>query len=907
MKMLTIIISSLFICSLSETFNLTAGEPKKITDLEKENNYFFLIKSSEYSKLTFTFTMSNIYKDPFNYILFQEIKSYYSSIMNLKNLTFSTNETNSEIIISASHIVYEYDIIFLEINLTSNIKEIIIKVDEEIGSYDLHNSSRKIDYLLPDFSYYFYRNASEDLRINFNLTFDYLDSDPIKDIFIYESIDWAKTKRSRLLQNITQSFIPIKQGNQLLISFQYIVSQKNIDNVGILVKPAHKIYNVEVKMDLLAEFYNLENRKSITVKNLIPEKYYFFFINIEMYNEIEFSINMDKINDVPFNNTGILRYKKADSSFTQYTKIIAYNNHTTIKANKLEISFHYSSSDDGAPKIALLLQPLSNIDYINIKVENEGVLHELIDGIINVSNLKANTSYYFYTGALFAHTLNINFTMKSSLSTPFSSINIYEQNSKQISKTSTANIPISIEKKDDILFTSFSYTITKNNCKYIFIEIKSPSIIDSITAKIEQNVEFYYIDTPKTLYNLTSEKFHYFNMKIGGYSKVYINITLDKVDNNPFIFSELYLTDNALSFTDFSENKYDNFSQIIDNKTVITIVYKSNLPDEKYSSFRIKPFNDLDLININTFEIISSFEIINGVSQNITNLEANNTIYLFYKDHDEYLNYDIYFSMKYMEDPPFDYLYTRDGQGMRLAELKKYMYKTDSEWVIKYHYNSLNQLAKTSMDYIITPKKNIEYLFTRIVIYYSRMQFDSDSDEKKLTVYSGVQYHMAIKSQYNKTILLNFKMDTIYSNSFSFLDIYEYNDLINPYYNKIKTINLKDKIKGDKIEIPISYKVENTSTNYTFIDFIPIKDVRNLIINLNVTNTTNQPNESDNDEKENNNNFNSYYIIVPIIIIVVIILIIFIIIFVKRKNKISSEIIENKGQQPLFTNQETEL
>jgi len=49
MKMLTIIISSLFICSLSETFNLTAGEPIKITDLEKEENYNFLIKSSEFS------------------------------------------------------------------------------------------------------------------------------------------------------------------------------------------------------------------------------------------------------------------------------------------------------------------------------------------------------------------------------------------------------------------------------------------------------------------------------------------------------------------------------------------------------------------------------------------------------------------------------------------------------------------------------------------------------------------------------------------------------------------------------------------------------------------------------------------------------------------------------------------
>ena len=31
-------------------------------------------------------------------------------------------------------------------------------------------------------------------------------------------------------------------------------------------------------MDLLAEFYNLENKKPIIVQNLIPEKHYFFLL-----------------------------------------------------------------------------------------------------------------------------------------------------------------------------------------------------------------------------------------------------------------------------------------------------------------------------------------------------------------------------------------------------------------------------------------------------------------------------------------------------------------------------------------------------------------------------------------------------------------------------------------------------
>jgi hypothetical protein len=74
-------------------------------------------------------------------------------------------------------------------------------------------------------------------------------------------------------------------------------------------------------------------------------------------------------------------------------------------------------------------------------------------------------------------------------------------------------------------------------------------------------------------------------MKIGEYSKVYIKITLDKVYDNPFNFSKLYTT-NALSFYEFSSAyPYDNFSQIIDNKTVIDIVYKSTLGKDEFISY----------------------------------------------------------------------------------------------------------------------------------------------------------------------------------------------------------------------------------------------------------------------------------------------------------------------------------
>ena len=65
MKMVIMIISSLFICSLSfsDWINITAGVPLKITDIDKGDVYDFTLKSSEYSKLSFSFIMSNIYKN----------------------------------------------------------------------------------------------------------------------------------------------------------------------------------------------------------------------------------------------------------------------------------------------------------------------------------------------------------------------------------------------------------------------------------------------------------------------------------------------------------------------------------------------------------------------------------------------------------------------------------------------------------------------------------------------------------------------------------------------------------------------------------------------------------------------------------------------------------------------------
>lgn len=154
---------------------------------------------------------------------------------------------------------------------------------------------------------------------------------------------------------------------------------------------------------------------------------------------------------------------------------------------------------------------------------------------------------------------------------------------------------------------------------------------------------------------------------------------------------------------------------------------------------------------------------------------------------------------------------------------------------------------------------------------------------------------MVIKAKKDKKVILNLIMSNIFNNSFSYVNIYEYNGLYNLYYNKKTTQNVKDEIKGDDIEIPISYEVTNSSTNYIFIEYFPIKEISKMTVNLNIINKT-----IDENNKEKNNNFNIYYIIIPLLIIIILI-IIFIIVCVIRKNKISSKDIENASKEPLFS------
>ena len=102
---------------------------------------------------------------------------------------------------------------------------------------------------------------------------DFINLNPIKSIYVIECQDWGY----HISKNTSQSFSTIKIDNKLLLNFSYIVSSKYQDFIYVAVEPAYDIYNVEVKMHNLVEFYDLENKQSKIIDKLLPEYLYFFF------------------------------------------------------------------------------------------------------------------------------------------------------------------------------------------------------------------------------------------------------------------------------------------------------------------------------------------------------------------------------------------------------------------------------------------------------------------------------------------------------------------------------------------------------------------------------------------------------------------------------------------------------
>ena len=185
-----LLINSIFNLSI---FQLSAKDPKTITNLIKGEEYYFLIKSEKFQKITFNIVMNNTNVIPFGKVVFNEydykgIQGNNPEKASEKKISFSSSQ--NQIISTFSYIVSKYFTreTALKIIPNNNINYMNIKIEQENTYYDFHFKKQTIYNLTVGNKYYFHKHTygQEVSRLYLDLMMDYIDNNPFESIKVYE-------------------------------------------------------------------------------------------------------------------------------------------------------------------------------------------------------------------------------------------------------------------------------------------------------------------------------------------------------------------------------------------------------------------------------------------------------------------------------------------------------------------------------------------------------------------------------------------------------------------------------------------------------------------------------------------------------------------------------------------------
>ena len=193
---------------------------------------------------------------------------------------------------------------------------------------------------------------------------------------------------------------------------------------------------------------NLINGIYKTIHNVSSEKTYFLFINANQFSKAKIDLSLNCMNNQPFNNIHIYEFKTKCKSNNCYINDKKSEIKTNEIDNKLVSSISYIITSGSANYLAIKINPLYNIDYIDTKIEILGGSYVLSRNITNnITNLKSENEYYLFIPITEFKTAIINLSMNYMETQPFSYLYIKEYYENRNSNYNGRNISILISKK----------------------------------------------------------------------------------------------------------------------------------------------------------------------------------------------------------------------------------------------------------------------------------------------------------------------------------------------------------------------------------------------------------------------------------------------------------------------------
>ena len=319
-----LLISSI-LCIKKKDFDLSNGVKYKYTSFQKYGVYKFYIKANFAQNVTFAFHKESIIEPPFSYICINEYSNRYDEISNNKknlsmvkggytdSVTYIVNSPNT------NYIAFEVSP-YREIYYTS-----IVRIDVIDGVYDLSNrESKKINNIKYGGIYIFYVPVKELQKININLTTNYINNNPFNKLEISEYLLRQNNFDDKVTTNQSISKKTKTSNNELISSFTYTAlpdkyssyNNYNIANyIALKIVPFNISYLI-VQFDVLVSSHNL-NVGEITLTNLKAETTYSFYMNIDKLHENNLSLEINNMNEEPFNFVYIYEYPDKNYAYEE--------------------------------------------------------------------------------------------------------------------------------------------------------------------------------------------------------------------------------------------------------------------------------------------------------------------------------------------------------------------------------------------------------------------------------------------------------------------------------------------------------------------------------------------------------------------------------------------------------------
>ena len=638
--------------------------------------------------------------------------------------------------------------------------------------------------------------------------------------------------------------------DKIRILFPYYVLDSKTKICLFEFEPKKKLKYFYMKIEL-GNYFDIPIGVNANFTNILQfYEYNFFVLGIKQFKKINITVIANSTRYKPIDHLYIKEYKKRPENNEDY----CYRDWRNYEIKKIDefsnlyaINLDYEIRINGI--IAIVLAFIYDLNFLNIYVEPEGgeILFNNENNYKNLTNLKANTPYYFYTKTTVLQTSLITLFTKYSKNYPFDYVDIYlykNQYDQEYKINEKYSLTFQNINYNELMIT-FAYETLSEGINYLYFKFLPKYDLNYLSVKIDNMGGSFYLDDGdiKRLKNIYPGYDYFFKTKISLFQTLNVNIKFNYIENNPI--EKIYIFEFYDTFFKRPTDKRIDLPIIPKRNNTALLISFSHLIESSntnYIQFKFIPKEYLEYLEIQLSIQGTIYDLINDTPNNITNIKVDNPYYFFVSaDFYNKLFFQLIYDNKNIK--PFKYLIIKEFENRNNLFYLKSINQTldiknlDKEFIINISYKPTNPSCKY-VAFILETNFNMDYLSAKVNIGGGYYEFNSYINISKII--AGTNYYFPIKISMMQKIKFEIIIDDnigidIYP--FTFSNIYEKKNIEDKYYNKYynQTIITKKIMNIDEFIEYFDYYIDNFSTKYILIELIPNINIKNILIKYEIT------------------------------------------------------------------------